>query len=1777
MISDMKNDQKRVHIESESESFTSETNNNELNISNNNFTNFKIRKRHSLPTLVPMHQSYSKRARSESYMTLNDSINSQGIKLKFKRDESNKNNWKTCDSTEQLSIMKPTAEEIILTSRNDDKLNKNNQVTSNTIEVFESSSFDEKVNSNLNNDRKLNKNDEKTCSATDRISELKRFTEKIVPELDKNDFGKNYTTVAKDNFLNSLKSSFLQSRVKNIKPSTTNSNLKQGFINLQKKSKVLSNTVMMESKPNKNLEETEIFDLRTLTNHQSIAISSKSLNIANNLSTNNNNSIDNTTCSDISQNYKCTKSFNNHDCSNYSNSLDNLKSNLETGDYNGKIVSVEENQSSRENFEYNGEKISEERTSKGQKFISKESVTNGNKLFIHNNNSNLSELQQQNIMVSLNVDEIYLSQNIPNSCTSTTNIKLNKININKSNDSDLNNDAQNMRSNEIEEIITDKPNKIKTSQLDTELENDINRYTFEEGNQLQTELKDGDKNDGELDIYKDNADTDNLVNFGSNISENSTRNINEPNSDVSVNKNVENAQLDIHETNHSNSTVKATEEITVLVENSDKSETIDSQVQSPQIISTNENEESRNNEESRDLSKKYSISKSIESNGKIDSLYKKCAQLDKTFSSVDMDLTISDQQKKNLPINFDTVISNLVHLETKVSENIRVSNESLIISDIAEFDKESNNKLKTSECGTSNFNEIVQNQISLVDTTITEPSTEENNESKDYKSDIQNAKSVKNSLLNENNCIPSNNHKLNNLNIENSVMNVDQVLPDSTGTVENLEGGDFDFHTSIHTGKLNSDDDYDDDYYVDSDYSPENSSIGYTSNIGNNYVNEDLINTSSLNESIGKLKNFQEKHNSDEIIEIQKIDSITNDHCLKKLPQFYNDCVTKIIGDANEANIINDVVISNNEVDCDNDIIFVEEIHHASNTKQNTNKIKEENIINLDSDDEKDDSNVLQLNDITKQNVNKIKEENIINLDSEDDKDDSNVLQLNDINISTRKFVPVKLKVIEKSPTEILKNKTEKTSKYESNQQNLPQMKLNFSNEISECVIQYITSLSEEEIENENSSVLLPKVELMQESNSCNNKDVGTIGEKKSTEDNESILSQVTNNDEEKINSSADKVDKCNTVHVPEIQNQITNVEVSLEKLTEGNENSLSPVTKDDNVTVVSSTDGINKCNAVHFRDVKNRFSNVEITSYDKLLSDEISQFPKTVDIDLNNLSILQKFNLSKEVIAPENTENEPVTVWENNSEQKILHDSLNKILGDIVEHNDSIPSILVDKSLKNQNMENSENKVSIIINSPEQKRMVIPPMVINLKISNQPTQLSNSYNLLKDINVNLVDEIDEISDISVNNSITMNEQRTNSLAFKLRNINELLQKPQSSIEINSLTSNSVTEPSNSLADSRALEIQSNSKCVTNLTKLSNEPIHSKAVYDLQKNVTLHSQFSPSSANIVQPITSVVFQPNNIVNPVQLLHNMSQSCLVDLYSASYFNRQLQLNNINKSNPKVVLASSIFTNVFDNNISSKTVGNSTNDLNKRKEHDIYTLELAPLDTLKLPVPFTVNAPEAIVYDHIHGYKTMLFLKIINALKLLKEVTSNEPEKFVEALENKSTITENTWIFQLNIITVIQCMACLKDLSKANNTSIILQALLNTEPLKSLQNQIFDFKKVINIFLCLQNGGIISKTAANNQPLYEDLHTLCCNMQINLPSISNKQKEQIKNQAEEYYKIYNIHCVQSERTKSNNKDAEKQHNRENSLRLTSISSKQDFAIVTTASTTQKVSER
>ncbi|XP_058800321.1 uncharacterized protein LOC131669462 isoform X2 [Phymastichus coffea] len=372
------------------------------------------------------------------------------------------------------------------------------------------------------------------------------------------------------------------------------------------------------------------------------------------------------------------------------------------------------------------------------------------------------------------------------------------------------------------------------------------------------------------------------------------------------------------------------------------------------------------------------------------------------------------------------------------------------------------------------------------------------------------------------------------------------------------------------------------------------------------------------------------------------------------------------------------------------------------------------------------------------------------------------------------------------------------------------------------------------------------------------------------------------------------------------------------------------------------------------------------------------------VDTDFNNPEILEKFNLTREIIAPEDRKAENSIAFENNDEEETLCSTLENML-----------KVDFGKKRDDLKVTNEQNCLNVEVPSASS--------LVKVSLLTGPNS-ENNYDLLKALNINFDDEVDVIADKT--------SDKSSHGVIKVKNLNEMLQKESNLCpERTTLNSNVLSE---------------------------NSP--SKVPEDIQQNKDYSVKtFQGQSSLLVN-----VSPPNNLLNACIPPPSLSVMCMNQSMPAKSLQASVNMccmaSTLETTTDKqVVLASSIFPGMFDAHATPSFCNKTVFNL---KLPPIMNIVLPPPYTIlssdKIPT----------ISKKIQLYKLKLLKKIIETLAILENININIIRKHIEVLCYRQTLTEETWNIQEKILILAQCIESFKKLTKNINYSNIIKAIMGS---------------------------------------------------------------------------------------------------------------------------------
>ncbi|XP_003424879.2 uncharacterized protein LOC100678155 [Nasonia vitripennis] len=286
--------------------------------------------------------------------------------------------------------------------------------------------------------------------------------------------------------------------------------------------------------------------------------------------------------------------------------------------------------------------------------------------------------------------------------------------------------------------------------------------------------------------------------------------------------------------------------------------------------------------------------------------------------------------------------------------------------------------------------------------------------------------------------------------------------------------------------------------------------------------------------------------------------------------------------------------------------------------------------------------------------------------------------------------------------------------------------------------------------------------------------------------------------------------------------------------------------------------------------------------------------------------------------------------------------------------------------------------------------------------------QLKNSIEEFKKFNIHCIDiDADEVINATKSIDNSNSTVRNFSGTFKVRNINELLEKPQTNID--SALSQTNIDSVNEKTAGKVVKTQSEE--FSNIIESIYNSISSslEQLILIVKSISFTKQIhSPVGIKI---IPNTVSQLNNQSCENVLPVNLSQSTALS----------------NNSRVCIKLASNMFSNEFS----------TTDDL-----PTIYSMESPLLDTLQVLMPALRTK------EDVEKYKKLLISKLDSHLELLQNIPRKDLVRFSDDLLKYNTLSEKTWEFQQLILTIMQCISRLIYCAVDENKQRIIQIIEKT---------------------------------------------------------------------------------------------------------------------------------
>ncbi|OXU24714.1 hypothetical protein TSAR_004289 [Trichomalopsis sarcophagae] len=314
--------------------------------------------------------------------------------------------------------------------------------------------------------------------------------------------------------------------------------------------------------------------------------------------------------------------------------------------------------------------------------------------------------------------------------------------------------------------------------------------------------------------------------------------------------------------------------------------------------------------------------------------------------------------------------------------------------------------------------------------------------------------------------------------------------------------------------------------------------------------------------------------------------------------------------------------------------------------------------------------------------------------------------------------------------------------------------------------------------------------------------------------------------------------------------------------------------------------------------------------------------------------------------------------------------------------------------------------------------------------------QLKNLIEEFKKFNIHCID-IDADKVINATKSIDNSNStvRKCSGTFKLRNINELLEKPQTNID------SANEKKAGKVVKTQSQEFSSIIESIYNSISSSLEQL-----ILIVKSISFTKQIhSPVG---IKNIPSTVSQFNNQSCENVLPVNLSQSTAL----------------ANNSRVCIKLASNMFSNEFS----------TTDDL-----PTIYSMESPLLDTLQILMPALKTK------EDVEKYKKLLISKLDSHLELLQNIPRKDIIRFSDDLLKYNTLSEKTWEFQQLILTIMQCISRLIYCAVEENKQRIIQIIEKTINL-SKHKQVYLGEAII-LYQKLATQGLCNKYIFLYDPL------------------------------------------------------------------------------------------
>lgn len=1035
----------------------------------------------------------------------------------------------------------------------------------------------------------------------------------------------------------------------------------------------------------------------------------------------------------------------------------------------------------------------------------------------------------------------------------------------------------------------------------------------------------------------------------------------------------------------------------------------------------------------------------------------------------------------------------------------------------------------------------------------------------------------------------------------NPSINKDQMIPDNAGSDDqetDLVEGDLDIHSVLNV-RRNSEFSDDDDY---PDSEPEEDQSGfdhYRVNMGHRET-DNLEHCPLIKNPDSQIEKLQNIDNSIVTAGTQEVAKSNNIHSLENLPSFYNECVTKVVSNRVEVNIMKnsssnrDVYVPENNNDAhdktthddndgDDDIIFVEQISSNSKSCNKTDSeikrekmIKSETIVNINLDDEESDnydnvmvSKVGITNDhpevekcptLSASSVEQSSAEDAVEQNSEEE-----AVERNNESESAEKSS-------ESANTErkYAGESAEKDSGRETVQQNYDSESV--VNDLGALII----SLCEKPISSPIDDDPTPPTvsgTIPMSTEACNN-EVPTALSVESAKTNRhgsspAALADKTSNNQHTNAVNSSMFDDCAAASVSiEMENRQTPTNDQLSDHNDpGRSNNGTPVFTGRATPATSFTSSAPSTPMT---------PSAPWTPW----------YTGNVHDDLNNSRILEQFNLAREIVAPEQVKTETPAEDQINDEQQTLGETLNSLFDELTQQRASSSRVESPASIQSH-----ASPVTLTVTTDQLTETAVSPIVIELPVPSTQ-QVGEGDDFLKNININVVNEYDDIHDAEIsspvnavetppaivttpirsllNNPPLNNQPLNNPLlnnppvenpplnnplvkkppvknplvtnpplnsplvknpprGFRLRDINTMLIKAPSAL------ANKNTKPTGSLDTS--VDARNNSSSS-----------HLAASLNIQTPLTAPN---PSVQNIFvppSPILPILNIPQPLMpQPLDQLSNVVQSVPRLMQTPSYSAQQIFQPNVQyftmgkiSLNAPVSMGQSnqpILTNhpqfaqpmVSNNAVRQVRASDLYHDSITRT---VYALELPKLQEIILPNPFKLDPKESqdVSFKKIREYKKLLLDRIESILKSLEKLTHRKGNSYMNALLNRTELKGGSWKFQGKIIAIMKCFAKFVEISADKNMSNMLQAIINSLSRTEAPRQGFsDLKEVVECWVKLRNANVVALFEENTDPLHLEFDP--ANRPCN--GMNNKQKTEFERQMGFYWAIQQAHSLEISR--------------------------------------------